>query len=418
MKKKILIVLLLLFTMLKVGAQTSTFSTSDSLFAKGRYKLALKKLDEKQPSFLSNYKKAVIYESIDNYKKTAEFLEKAITFKDDENTKLKLAKNYRRLKKSKKAILIYEEILSKDSLNLVLQYQLGKLYLITRNAEKGATIFKYLIKMDATNANYSYHLGLAFALKGKRDPMINSFIDTFEKDTLHLKAITRLAKSFKKLKDIDSTQLFVDKGLVLSPNHFELNQLKINQLFKDKKYKETLPFLLNIDSLHKKDTYITNALGKVYYNLDSLDTSKKYFKKLSYIDSEDYKANTYLGHIAMKQKDYRAAMINYMVATYKGQEDRDEEYYGLASVYYETKKPKRAMKAFEQAFKENRRNYRALYQLAKISDDYYKEKKIAYRHYIKYIETFYDTDEDIAAFVRSRIKEIKKEYFLRGESLK
>jgi tetratricopeptide (TPR) repeat protein len=417
MKKKILIVLLL-FTMLKVGAQTSTFSTSDSLFAKGRYKLALKKLDEKQPSFLSNYKKAVIYESIDNYKKTAEFLEKAITFKDDENTKLKLAKNYRRLKKSKKAILIYEEILSKDSLNLVLEYQLGKLYLITRNAEKGATIFKYLIKMDATNANYSYHLGLAFALKGKRDPMINSFIDTFEKDTMHLKAITRLAKSFKKLKDIDSTQLFVEKGLVLSPNHFELNQLKINQLFKDKKYKETLPFLLNIDSLHKKDTYITNALGKVYYNLDSLDTSKKYFKKLSYIDSEDYKANTYLGHIAMKQKDYRAAMINYMVATYKGQEDRDEEYYGLASVYYETKKPKRAMKAFEQAFKENRRNYRALYQLAKISDDYYKEKKIAYRHYIKYIETFYDTDEDIAAFVRSRIKEIKKEYFLRGESLK
>jgi tetratricopeptide (TPR) repeat protein len=416
MKKKILIVLL--FTILKVGAQTSTFSTSDSLFAKGRYKLALKKLDEKQPSFLSNYKKAVIYESIDNYKKTAEFLEKAITFKDDENAKLKLAKNYRRLKKSKKAILIYEEILSKDSLNLVLQYQLGKLYLITRNAEKGATIFKYLIKMDATNANYSYHLGLAFALKGKRDPMINSFIDTFEKDTMHLKAITRLAKSFKKLKDIDSTQLFVDKGLVLAPNHFELNQLKINQLFKDKKYKETLPFLLNIDSLHKKDTYITNALGKVYYNLDSLDTSKKYFKKLSYIDSEDYKANTYLGHIAMKQKDYRAAMINYMVATYKGQEDRDEEYYGLASVYYETKKPKRAMKAFEQAFKENRRNYRALYQLAKISDDYYKEKKIAYRHYIKYIETFYDTDEDIAAFVRSRIKEIKKEYFLRGESLK
>jgi hypothetical protein len=67
MKKKILIVLL--FTILKVGAQTSTFSTSDSLFAKGRYKLALKKLDEKQPSFLSNYKKAVIYESIDNYKK-------------------------------------------------------------------------------------------------------------------------------------------------------------------------------------------------------------------------------------------------------------------------------------------------------------------------------------------------------------
>ena len=59
-----------------------------------------------------------------------------------------------------------------------------------------------------------------------------------------------------------------------------------------------------------------------------------------------------------------------------------------------------------------------MYQLAKISDDYYKEKKIAYKHYINYIERFYDADEDISAFVRSRIKEIKKEYFLRGESLK
>jgi tetratricopeptide (TPR) repeat protein len=147
---------------------------------------------------------------------------------------------------------------------------------------------------------------------------------------MHLKAITILAKSFKKLKDIDSTQVFVDKGLVLSPNHFELHQLKINQLFKDKKYAETLPFLLHIDSLHKKNTYITNALGKVYYHLDSLATSKKYFKKSSSMDSEDYKANTYLGHIAMKEKDYKAAMLNYTVATFKGQEDKDEEYYGLA----------------------------------------------------------------------------------------
>jgi hypothetical protein len=95
MKEKILIVIL--FTILKVGAQTSTFSVVDSLFEKGKYKLALQELDAKQPSFLSNFKKAVIYESIDNYKKTVEFLEKAITIKDDEKAKLKLAKNYRRL---------------------------------------------------------------------------------------------------------------------------------------------------------------------------------------------------------------------------------------------------------------------------------------------------------------------------------
>lgn len=416
MKKRILIVLL--FTIVKVEAQTSTFSVTDSLFAKGRYKLALKELDKKEPSFLSNYKKAIIYESIDNYIKTVEFLEKAISFKEDYKTKLKLAKNYRRLKKSKKAIKIYEEIVAKDSLNLVLKYQLGKLYIITRNPKKAISTFKYLVKNDAINANYSYHLGLSFALNGKRDPMINSFIDTYKKDSLHIKAIARLAKSFQKLKDVDSTQLFVDKGLTINKNHIDLNKLKINQLYKDKKYKETIPFLLNLDTIDKKDTYSMSMLGRSYYHLDSLEIAKKYFKKLSVTDWEDYKANTYLGHIAMKEKDYNSARINYMVATFKGKEKRDEEYYGLASVFYETKKPKQAMNAFEKAYKENTRNYRALYQFAKLSDDYYKEKKIAYKLYIKYIESFYDTDEVISAFVKRRIQEIKKDYFLRGESLK
>ncbi|UAM97064.1 tetratricopeptide repeat protein [Polaribacter litorisediminis] len=416
MKKKILIVVL--FVMVKVEAQTSTFAVSDSLFAKGRYQLALKELDKSAPSFLSNYKTAVIYESIDNYKKAANFLEKALTFKDDEKTKLKLAKNYRSLKLSQKAIPIYEDILAKDSLNLVLKYQLGKLYIINRKPKKAITTFQYLIKNDLENANYSYYLGLAYALNGERDPMINSFIDTFEKDTLHIKSITRLAKSFHKLKDVDSTQLFVNKGLVISPDDFDLNQLKINQLFKEKKYKETLPFLLNIDTLYTKDTYSINALGKVYYNLDSLEKAKKYFTKLSYLDPEEFKANTYLGHIALQQKDYKVARMHYVMASFKGKRSRDEEFYGMATVYYEMKKPQQAIRAFENAYKENTRNYRALYQLAKLSDDYYKEKKIAYKHYIKYIETFYETDEGMSAFVRSRIKEIKKEYFLRGESLK
>lgn len=416
MKKKILIVLL--FAIVKLEAQTSTFAVSDSLFAKGRYKLALQELDKSEPSFLSNYKTAVIYESIDNYKKAAYFLEKAITFKDDEKAKLKLAKNYRALKLSKKAIPIYEEILAKDSLNLVLQYQLGKLYIINRKPIKAENTFQYLISQDTTNANYSYHLGLAYALQGKRDPMINSFITTYTKDITHFNAINRLAKSFNKLKDRDSTQLFVNKGLALNKNHIDLNKLKINQLYRNKKYKEAIPYLLNLDTIDRKDTYSTSLLGRIYFKLDSLDKAKKYLNKLTAMDREAFKANTYLGHIAMIEKDYRTAFFNYIVATSKGKEDRDEEYLGLGNMFLATNKPKQAINAFQEAFDENRRNYKALYQLAKTSDDYYKDKKIAYKHYIKYIETFYDKDDVIAAFVKRRIKDIKKAYFMKGETLK
>ena len=63
MKKKILIVLL--FAVIKVEAQTSTFSVSDSLFAIGRYKLALKNLDRKDESFIE-IKKCFMHLHIEN----------------------------------------------------------------------------------------------------------------------------------------------------------------------------------------------------------------------------------------------------------------------------------------------------------------------------------------------------------------
>lgn len=416
MKRKILIVLLL--GVFKVGAQTSTFSTIDSLFEKGRYQLALNDLEEiDTPSFLSNYKTAVIYESIDNYKKTIFFLEKALVFKNDYKAKLKLAKAFQRINKPSKSIKIYEDILTKDSLNLVLKYQLGKLYLINKNAAKAISTFKGLIHKDSLNANYSYQLGVSFALKNDRNRMINSLLDTYAKDSTHLKSIIKLASSFNKLKEKDSTQIFVDKGLKIDSKQVTLNKLKINQLYRDEKYQVAILYLLKLDSIVKKDSYVTSMLGRSFYNLDSLNKADKYFRKLFSIDRENYKSFTYRGHIASKEKKFKSAEMLYRMATFIGKEKRDEEFYGLGTVNYEMKNDKQAIFYFDKSFKENSKNYKALYQLAKLSDDYYKDKSIGYKQYTKYLNRFEDKDIVMTNFVKKRIKEIKKEYFLRGETL-
>jgi len=417
MKKKTLLLLLVL-AVLKVEAQSSTFAVSDSLFAIGRYKMALKVLDEQPKSFENHLKKATIYESIDAYKKAMLNYEKALTFKDDYKTKLKLAKNYRAVKQYKKAIKIYEGIVAEDSLNLVLQYQLGKLYIITKNKDKALTTFQKLEIKDPENANYSYHLGLSYALHGQRDPMMNSFLRTYEKDSMHLRAISRLAKSYLKLNDPDSIEIFVDKGLKIAPNDIDLNRMKINHLYGYKQYAAALPYLLHIDTLPQKDTYSKVMLGRTYYELDSLEKAKKYLKLATRLDREDYKSYTYLGHISLKEEEHRAAMINYMSSIYAGQEKRDEEYYGLATVLWKMNNVPSAIRNFQKAYEQNGRNHRALYQQAKLSDDYYKDKKIAYNLYQKYIEKFWETDEVMTTFVRKRIKEIKNDYFQKGEVLR
>jgi tetratricopeptide (TPR) repeat protein len=415
MKEKILIVIL--FTIFKVVAQTSTFSVVDSLFEKGRYQLALKELDAKQPSFLSNYKKAVIYESIDNYGQTLRYLEKALSFKENKKASLKLAKVYQRLRKPKISISIYENLLAKDSLNLVLAYQLGKLYLKTKNHQKSIAIFKSLIKKDSINAHYSYQLGLSYAFAKERDRMINSFIDTYKKDTAHMGVLSKLALSFFKLNDKDSTYLFINKGLKLAPNSESINRIKVNQLYRERKYEETIPILLKLDSIKKMNLFNNTMLGKAYYNLDDFENAKVRFENVVKIDTEAYKNFTYLGHIAMEQKKFKSAMFNYYRATSKGKENRDEEYYGLANAYYEMKIPKMALKFYKKAFEENGRNYKAKFQLAKLTDDLYKDKKMGYKHYKKYKDLFLDSDKVMTTYVLKRISDIKKEYFMRGEKL-
>jgi tetratricopeptide (TPR) repeat protein len=59
----------------------------------------------------------------------------------------------------------------------------------------------------------------------------------------------------------------------------------------DKKYEEAIPLLLNLDTIDKKDTYSSAMLGRSFFNMDSLEQAKKYFKKVSIKDREDFNSN-------------------------------------------------------------------------------------------------------------------------------
>lgn len=412
-----LLIIVFLCSLIKVEAQTSTFSRIDSLVQIGRYKIALNELGKKPSTFDSNKKIASIYDALDNHKKASEYYEKALKLKSDYLTKIKLGKSYKKQKKLVKAITVFEEITNQDPENLLVQYELGKLYLQTKKSEKAQKVFKNLISNDPMNANYSYQLGLVYAQLRKRNLKINNFLNAFRKDSTHIKSIINLAKEFTKLRDKDSASIFIAKGLSVNPNNIDLNKLKINNLYRDKKYKEAVALLRRIDSLEPNNHYTQKMLGKAYYNLIEYEKAKKYLKRAAKLDNEDFKAYTYLGHISLKEKDISNAMYNYGTATFVGKKPRDKEHLGLAKVYYEKKLPKRVIEQYKKAVEENHKNSTALYLLATFSDEYYKDKKIAYNLYKRYLDRFENKNKEHTNFVAQRIKEIKKLSFLKGEEL-
>ncbi|CAM1351693.1 tetratricopeptide repeat protein [Tenacibaculum insulae] len=416
MKKKILIIVLII-SFLKVGAQTSAFKSIDSLLQIGRYQKALVQLQKREPSFKTNVKIATIYAMVDDYKKASKYYEKALLLKDDYSAKIKLGKSYQQEKKLKKAIVVFEDVLKKDSENLLISYQVGKLYLQTKQATKAVKLFKKLISVDKNNANYNYQLGVAYAMLRKRNLKINSFLAAYKNDETHIKAIYQLAMAYTFLRDKDSAAIFIDKGIKVNPNHIKLNKLKINNLYRQKDYLPAIALLEKIDTLEPKEQYTKKMLGRCFLKLKDYGKAKENFKEALAIDKTDFKSYTYLGDIHFAEKDYRAARFNYWFATFIGKEPRDTEFYQLARVFKELKKPKEEMNAYKEAYNENYKNYRALFQLANTTERFYKDKKIAYKHYKNYMNKFETKDSLLTVQVKSRLKEIKKYYFLKGELL-
>ena len=416
MKK--LYILILVCVSIKVGAQTSTFSHADSLLAKGKYRLALaslKSMDTLQD--VSNFKIGNIYTSIDDYKNAVVFFKKSLEYNQSSKVQLSLAKAYHKVKKYKAAIVIYESFLETNTDNLIVTYQLGKLYLSVNNLEKATKIFKTLSEKDVTNPNYHYQLGLIAARRGNGNGMLDNFLNAYKKDSTHVKSVYQLAKTFALIRKKDSSKLFTGKGLLLDSLHINLNRLKINELYRDEKYNEAISRLKMLDSISPNDLYNKKMLGRSYFNIDSLDLAKVNFEAAKKLDKEDFKILTYLGHIYKAKKDTRKAMINYLRATKVGAKERSEEYFSLGMLYLEKKEYLTAIGMLKIAVKENRRRHKILYQLAITSDSFYKDKKIAYNLYDDYIMRFEVKDKDITAFVKNRMKEIKKELFLKGEKV-
>jgi tetratricopeptide (TPR) repeat protein len=196
-----------------------------------------------------------------------------------------------------------------------------------------------------------------------------------------------------------------------------LNKLKINELFRNKKYHAAITRLHTLDSITPNELYTKKMLGRSYFNIDSLTKAEENFKKAKILDKEDFKILTYLGHIYKAKKEYRKAFYHYLTATSVGKRERSEEYYSLGMLHLELKEPRMAIAMFKASVKESGRKNKVLYQLALTSDSYYKDKKIAFEYYEDYINRFETKDKDITVFVKNRMKEIKTELFMKVEKV-
>lgn len=205
-----------------------------------------------------------------------------------------MARLYKTIGQNYKAISIYESLLAKDPDNSLAAYQLAKLLLQVKNQKKQYPLLQELQKVDAENANYLCHEGIANTMLKNKNKAIDNFLQAYRKNDAHFKAIERLAYAYVLLQDKDSTALFVNRGLELRPEHIAMNKIKINALYRDKKYAKAEQLLQKMDTIAPNAIYVKKMLGRTCLKLKEYQKAKQYFQQAQKLNRTDYKIYTYV----------------------------------------------------------------------------------------------------------------------------
>jgi len=414
--KKGLSILLFIFLSLRVNSQQNQFKTIDVLLLKGQYQTALKQLENQPKNYQVFDKIGDIYQTIGNYTKAIIYYKKADAFNHHNDTKVKLAKVYSLAGFKTKALNTYQSIIATDSLNHLVFNSLGKIYLSDGHPAKAEKIYSFLITKDSLNPNYQYQLGMALLKQNKLIKMGQHFLEAYKLDSMHLRSIYQLAKFFKKIRDKDSTDLFISKGLAIDSLSINFNLLKAQNLYYTKQFKGAIKVLNKLKHLDYTSVTTYEMLGMCYYNLKDYASAEKAFKKGLKLDYGNSQLHYRLASLYYDQNKIKLAEMSDYMSIFNATPKLDKQYFLLGLIANTKHDLKNAVKYFKKAFTSNSNNYKALFQLALVTDSYYKDKKKGLALYQKYLYRFKSKNTENTLFANARVKAIKKKLFLKGES--
>ena len=145
------------------------------------------------------------------------------------------------------------------------------------------------------------------------------------------------------------------------------------------------------------------------------ELAETYFKKALRLERNNSKILYRLGTLYYEKKDFKLAHLYLARSIMFGRGDLDKQYVLSGIIAKEEFNLKVAVDHFKEAVKYNRDNSDALFQLAFASDSYFKDQKIALKHYQNYIRRFKSKNINLTEYANNRINEIKKQYFIEGE---
>ncbi|MFV0571226.1 MAG: tetratricopeptide repeat protein [Xanthomarina gelatinilytica] len=370
------IVLFFIITFIETEAQTSVLMLADSLYANGYYSKAITQYEV--------------------YNKPSEVYEK-------------IAKASIAIGNYNQALLNYQESIKAHPNNTLLMYEYAKLLSRTNNLQTAASEFKKLITIDSLNPNYHFEYGLILE-KQNDSTAIEEFINTFHLDSLHQKAIYKVAKYKLQKRQFDEVEKLVNTGLGSNQFNVELINIKAQNYFWKQDYHEAIVWFEKLVTLGESSQFIHEKLSLCFAKTYRLPEAIKHGLLALKFEPNNTNNLFVLGRLYEKNKEFGNAESYYTKALEIEDAPLDAQYTQLGRVLNYQKKYAEAIQVLNKARLENPKNDTTAFYLLQSKNAYYEDFDTKINLYQKFIKEF--PDSVLKTIAAAQLSQLKQEKFM------
>lgn len=303
------------------------------------------------------------------------------------------------------AKLFYGEVLKLDSLHTIALSAVGSIFERERNYNQAQAYFTLLTKVDSTNS-YFFKKSAQIALyQGNGIFALQQFINAHKHNPTDLEVITRLSTIYLAMDELVFAGQMVEEGLHLDAKNIPLLQAKARLHHKKKEHDSVAATIEGILEQGDTSEYYQMMLGVAYLHLDSLEHSLWHLQAITDREEDTEHTHHYLGLAHREIGNMEKSQQHFDRAIDKGISPKVGTYYSelgnLAERQYDLRT---AIDHYRTAL-----SYGAPVEnhffVARVSDQYFKDKSIALRHYQDYLSTKH---EEYQAYTEQRIQQLKE----------
>ncbi|MEL6924325.1 MAG: tetratricopeptide repeat protein [Bacteroidota bacterium] len=303
--------------------------------------------------------------------------------------------NYREAKR------FYSSMLRQDSINTIALSYLGLIYEREQNYPVASEYYQQLLSVDSTNSYYFKQNAALAQRMGNAYHAIAYYNKAHLLNPNDISVIAELSELYFSLEAYDITASFIEKGLRLNADNFALRYINARLLNEQDDNAGVIENIEHAMALGDTVTFYQKLLGAAYIKENEFEKGRDIFARLIEKKKDGESTHYYLALAYTGLDDAEQSNVHYEKAIELGISKNTALYYrNLGSNYESQNQLRKAIKAYRSAliYSDVASIY---YDLGRLSDLYYKDKKIA----LKYYQQFLDRSKTISDRRRQQVRD-------------